>query len=139
MVEQKAAAKVKKGGGCKGPNQASSGFQIKQGAGREKVATGGGDSQGKAGRRQKQVAGAQKKVDLAEQKVMSPPPDLFEGDETDPLEDPTEEETKGQDYTPEKLDEYLTGQLQLPHRAHLYLSVTLIFCIIRTCYCKPQL
>jgi hypothetical protein len=25
------------------------------------------------------------------------------------------------------------------YRTHLYLNVTLIFCVIRTCYCKPQL
>jgi hypothetical protein len=50
-----------------------------------------------------------------------PPFDLFEGDDEDPL-DPDEENQTEEDYTPEALDEYLAGQLMLPHGGEYQLA-----------------
>ena len=46
-----------------------------------------------------------------------PPPDLFEGDEADPLEfvQPDEQLKDADDYTPEALDQYLAAELLMPH------------------------
>ena len=46
-----------------------------------------------------------------------PPPDIFEGDEADPIEpfEPNEHSQEADDFTPEAMDEYLSAELLLPH------------------------
>ena len=46
-----------------------------------------------------------------------PPPDLFDGDQEDPLEpiEPNVHSKEADEFTPEAMDEYLTAELLLPH------------------------
>ena len=46
-----------------------------------------------------------------------PTPDIFEGDEADPLEPAEPDDTlkEADEYTPEEVDEYLTAELLMPH------------------------
>jgi hypothetical protein len=45
------------------------------------------------------------------------PPELFEGDEDDPIDfvDPDQELKEADEYTPEEMDEYLSAELLMPH------------------------
>ena len=51
------------------------------------------------------------------EELTEPPPDLFEGDEDDPItfSEPDEKNVDADEYTPESMDEYLSAELLMPH------------------------
>jgi len=56
-------------------------------------------------------------LDSEPEELPPPPPELFEGDEDDPIEpfEPNEKSQEADLFTPEAMDEYLNAELLLPH------------------------